>query len=221
MTKKPIFDVDLSETAQSSLAAHHLLCLTDPSQTFHLRRNLRPPLGIYNVSVDRICQKVMRFCGAMEALLPSNIGADPKSAQELIDYIELSLYAAAEHIDDLKLIADNFYESDVARKRCRALRQFAEEIKSHKRFVSTFANLIKHSQSRVRLFSLSFSHGRNTGILHGYFVEGVNNGVVGTNSVFHDAHKSIFSVTSLAWEIICLLLRCSGEYVIHPPFEKR
>ncbi|WP_290592926.1 hypothetical protein [Arenimonas sp. SCN 70-307] len=213
-TGKPKFAVDLTKGAQSSLAAHALLHLVDASKTYHVQENLRPALGIYNISIARVCTKTQRFCSALEQRITGGVGIESRKESELptddlVDYIELALYAAAEHVDDLKLIAENFYESDHSRNRCPAFKVFAKAIKDHKTFVATFANLIKHSQSRVRLFTLDYNHAGEVGRLHGYFVEGVDKGTICPHPVFHDSNKNVFSITTLAWEVICFLLRCS------------
>lgn len=216
---KPRFAVDLTKGAQSSLAAHVPLHLVDGLNTYHCDRNLRPALGIYNISIARVCAKATRFCSALERHIASDLLPDPPEKSdvltaELIDYIELALYAAAEHVDDLKLIAENFYKTDQARNRCPAFSAFSKAIKDHKKFVATFANLIKHSQSRVRLFTLDYEHAGEAGRLHGYFVEGVDKGTICPHPVFHDRNRNVFSITSLAWEIVVFLLRCSNSLAV-------
>src|SRR6267143_101632 len=56
---KPLFEIDVSSTAQSSLEAHAVLATIDPGSCHHLSQQLRLPLGIYNVSVSRIAERVL------------------------------------------------------------------------------------------------------------------------------------------------------------------
>ena len=48
---KPEFRIDLSKGATSSLEALAILYALDPSEGHDLARSLRPPLGIYNISI--------------------------------------------------------------------------------------------------------------------------------------------------------------------------
>ena len=135
--------------------------------------------------------------------------ARSKAERTLIDYIELSIYAAAEHVDDIELIAKHFYRSEQERKRCRHYRILNKEIKQQKMFISALANYIKHSQHRIRLFHLAYTHSGHSGVFYGYIIESVTDGVVGPSPVFHSNDRSVFSVTSLVWEVIAFVLKSS------------
>ncbi|MFX6645060.1 hypothetical protein ABTG96_19565, partial [Acinetobacter baumannii] len=87
-------------------------------------------------------------------------------------------------------------------KRCKIYKELQKEIKDHKSFISSLTNNIKHSQHRIRLYRLAYRHGNNFGQFHGYIVESTKDGVVGPSPIFHKTDRSIFSITSLAWEII-------------------
>jgi|SRR6185437_3127210 hypothetical protein len=209
--------VDLRGGANGTLEAQSALQRVDNSRTFHVANNLRPALGIYNVSTSRVFQKVEDVSERIEALLASYQGGESarppldrsKLERSLIDYIELLFYAAADHVDDLMLICDHFYASPSAAKRDRAHRKFRDELKQHKRFVSAVANHIKHSQHRIRLYHAEFVHAGHAGVMCGYVVEGVENGVVGPSPVFHSSHHSVFSAAALPWQVIIFVLSCS------------
>jgi hypothetical protein len=145
---------------------------------------------------------------ASDFLEPLN--ANDEIMQELNDYIELTLYAAAEHVDDIKSIATGFFRNSNLRDRHPAYQSLQKEIKKHKRLISAAANAIKHQQSRIRVFSLEYSHGGSSGCLHGYFIEGVEAGVVAPSKTFHQS-QDVFSITTLAWEVIVFLLNCSRD----------
>jgi hypothetical protein len=205
--------IDLVHGAQSSLAAHHALSVVDASHCYHLDRALRHPLGIYNISVSRVCEKLTAFCSKLEKHINQSHGIDgskenDETQRELIDYIELAIYAAAEHVDDLEAIAFGFFKDKKAFGNDASARRLMAEIKTLKAFVSASANSIKHQQARIRLYALEFNHAGIASILHGYFIEGVDNGTVGPSVVFHKTQK-VFSITTLAWEILLFLLRCS------------
>lgn len=212
---KPFFDIDIATNAQSSLEAHPLLVLMTDEGCFHNANNLRMPLGIYNVSASRVCDKLIRLCQRLDIYFKASDTLEPLQTsdevmQELIDYIELSLYAAAEHVDDIDSIASGFFKNSTLRDKHAAYRSLQKEIKKHKRFVSAAANAIKHQQSRIRMFSMEFAHGGSSGCLHGYFIEGVEAGVVCPSKTFHQS-QDVFSITTLIWEIVVFLLNCSRD----------
>ena len=210
---RPRFTIELPNGSQSSLGAHPLLSLVDETHCFHTQRGLRLPLGIYNVSVSRVCEKLIAFCSRLEKYILACHDIDGADAQEdlqheLIDYIELAVYAAAEHVDDIEAIAAGLFKDMKSFKKDVAAIRLREEIKKSKTFVSASANAIKHQQARIRMYSLEFRHSNIASVLHGYFIEGVKSGVIGPSIVFHKTQK-VFSITTLAWEILLFLLRCS------------
>jgi len=212
---KPFFTVDIATNAQSSLEAHIPLGFLTDEGCFHNANNLRMPLGIYNVSVSRVCDKLIRLSQRLEAYFKASNTLEPLEEsdgvmKELIDYIELSLYAAAEHVDDIDSIASGFFKNSALRNKHVAYKRLQKEIKRHKRLVSAATNAIKHQQSRIRIFSMEFTHGGSSGCLHGYFIEGVETGVVCPSKKFHQS-QDVFSITTLIWEIVVFLLNCSRD----------
>ena len=77
--------------------------------------------------------------------------------------------------------------------------------------ISSSINAIKHQQARIRIFSLQIKHANINHCLHGYFIEGVHDGVVGPNKIIHVNNCQVISVTSLIWEIICFMLNSSRQ----------
>lgn len=120
------------------------------------------------------------------------------------------MYAAAEHVDDVDSIASGFFRSKPLRDKNVAYRDLVKKMKGHKRLVAAAANAIKHQQSRVRLFSMEYSHAGKLGCLHGYFFEAVENGVVCPSRTFHQ-NQGVFSITALVWEILTFLLHASRD----------
>jgi len=212
---KPRFSIDTGKHAPPSLEAVPVLAATTTEGCHHLSRGLRPPLGIYNVSVGRLCDKVSRLCERLEHFFEAKPTQEKMSAnedllQEVMDYLELTFYAAAEHVDDIDSIASGFFPNSALRDRNQSYKALSKSLKARKRFLSSVANFIKHQQARLRLFSLEFAHGGHQMMLYGYFIEGVANGEVGPNSTFH-TQQEVFSITTLAWEAITFLLECSRD----------
>ncbi|MBF8669581.1 hypothetical protein IR012_08365 [Pseudomonas putida] len=194
---KPRFTVDISGTL-SALEAHPILTAMSDEGCSHEQVGLRLPLGIYNVSISRVADKLIRLCRRVETYFnaPNTVhpqGDTHEVLLEVIDYIELSLYAAAEHVDDVKSICTGFFKHTSVRDKNQAYKALEKAVKQHKHFVASAANAIKHQQSRIRLATIDFKDGGHVGALHGYFIEGVSNGVVGPSSTFHRSKKNILT----------------------------
>lgn len=213
---KPEFNIDISEGGKSALEALQILTVLDPSEGYHTSNNLRPPLGIYNISISRICDKLNKCCIKLEVYFNSSKKVDDlrqenELREEVIDYLELAFYAAAEHVDDVALIAKGFYPDNKKYKSSKPAKQLENTVKKHKSLISASINAIKHHQARIRLYSLEILHGEIPHCLHGYFIEGVHDGAVGPNKIFHDNQRQVFSITSLMWEILCFILNASRQ----------
>jgi len=212
---KPIFEVDISADSQSCLEAHALLSMVDENSSFHISSGFRRPLGIYNVSASRVCDKIIKLCSNLEEYFKAGDTLDPLNSHEeemqiTIDYIELALYASAEHVDDIYSIANGFFPTKAKAKKDHCYRKLDKSIKEHKKLIATTANQIKHQQSRIRIFSMEFSQGNEAECLHGYFFEGVDNGVVCPHGMIHK-DQDVFSITTIVWEVIYLLLNLSRD----------
>lgn len=214
------FKIDAGVDARSSFPAHAALSLIDTSSTFHASHGYRHPLGIYNTSVLRILRRTRIFCEKLEARFSSeHVGKEGSGLgldDEILDYLELALYSSAEHIDEIKAIADGFFKSGRQQaKNNTDYKKFDNRIDGYKKRISGYVNAIKHKQSRVRFYSSDCLINSTKMRLYGYFMEGVDRGVVGPHPVFH-GNGSVFSLSSLAWEIITFLLQCSwalNEYL--------
>jgi hypothetical protein len=215
MPPKPEVIVDLDPSAPTSLLAEsYLSCLKD-GVSYHETLDTRHPLGIYNVSTNRILKKIRRCCHHLEWYLieeptVSALRHDSSRQEELVDYIELCLYAAAEHVDDVEAIADCFFKDKATSSKSIDVRQLKSSMKSIRDRVSAFTNAIKHSQSRIRLFSYDFEQDKGSVCLHGFFLEAHHSGKVGPSPIFHSTER-VISVTSFLWDILLYLLQMSGS----------
>jgi hypothetical protein len=213
MPLKPVYKIDVASEVPSNLEADAVLLGIPADVCFHTLRGLRLPLGIYNVSIQRVSEKLIAFCGRLETYMKVSSKIEvlqdaEQIRQELIDYVELAIYAAAEHVDDIDSIATGFFRVPKDCEKNAAYKELCKEVKRLKRIVAISANAIKHQQARIRLFSVEMAHALQETCLNGYFIEAVENGVIGPNSVLH-RNQDCFSLTSLAWEVITFLLGCS------------
>lgn len=199
-------------------SSQQILSLISPAVCHHCDDRLRIPLGIYNVSISRICRKFIKLAQLIERYFVASTDVETVRlhlgalAEEVIDYVELTLYATAEHVDDLTAIGEGFFKPKKSKDRNDAFRQYEKAVKEAKKFVATTANQIKHQQSRIRPYTIEYTHADSKGCLHGYFFEGVVNGVVGPNRIIHTSQE-VFSLTTLLWEVIAFLVQADRAIV--------
>jgi hypothetical protein len=212
--EKPRVRVDVSSGAATVLGAQSLLSHLKPGASLNEKLDRRHPLGIYNVSVSRICSKLRKCCERAEAYWKA--GHDIASLQgykdlreEFLDYFELSIYAAAEHVDDVEAIASSFFADQGQFAKSPEARVFKKQLKESRDRISAIANAIKHNQSRLRLFSQEFVHDQRPMCLHGFFVEGYSNGVIGPSPIIHGSGERVVSVTAFMWTIVVFLASVS------------
>lgn len=161
----------------------------------------RHPLGIYNLSISRILDKITKTIQALDELTNQDIKIKQSDAEDnLINHLELTLYAAAEHIDDLGLILDRINaKTDAARKQNnKALKSMLFD---YRREISSITNTIKHSNARIRIFSCKAIYNSQSVNLIGFFIETHLNGKVGPNFLLQ-GNKGVISLTSFIWNII-------------------
>jgi hypothetical protein len=199
--EKPRVRVDVSSGAVTALEAQSLLSQLKPGASLHEKLDRRHPLGVYNVSVSRICSKLRKCCERAEAYWKA--GHDIASLQsfkdlreELLDYFELSIYAAAEHVDDVEAIASSFFTDQGQFAKSREVRLFKKQLKDSRDRISSIANAIKHNQSRLRLFSQEFVHDQRLMCLHGFFVEGYSGGVIRPSPIIHGSGERVIAYSS-------------------------
>lgn len=204
---KPEILIDLEGNAAAALKACSSLARLRDSMSHHEQLDLRHPLGIYNVSIARLFGKVRACCERAEVYWRVSeqlkvVHQHAELRQELIDYLELCIYAAAEHVDDAESIASCFFANSHAYAKSQAVRGLKSDIKVARDRISAFANAIKHAHARIRLFSLEFKHDRKVQCMHGFFLEGVKNGVIGPSKIVHGSKERIVSLTSFLWSIV-------------------
>lgn len=207
---KPKYVIDVAKGGKSPLEAFDVLAKLSPEQGLHESKRYRPPKALYSTSISRISARIIKCSETYEGYfnyLKSGervrVGVLNKDS---IDSLEQALYAAAEHVDDLKIIAQGFFENPFKEK---SYKKFINELDEHRDFISKCVNQIKHHQGRLRGVLIELIYGNEQVNLHGVFIEGISNGVVGPSETVHTETVKVLSATSLLWEIICFLLRAS------------
>ena len=207
---KPVLELHLEEGTGINLRAASLLSTFPEYSPSRAKRDLRHPLGTYNSSIARISDKLKNCAANYESHFRhlTNLESDragTKSQAAFLDYLELSLYAAAEHVDDVESILDSFFPSKLEFNRSKIVRKFKKDHKGIRDKITSYANAIKHAQSRIRVFSAEFDHDGRTQLFHGIFFEGYSGGALGPSTVLHQGDRRVFSFNSLLWEIVAFV----------------
>ena len=210
MSEKPEIRIDPFD-GSSPLPAQSRLSALKESSSYHTTKDCRHPLGIYNISIVRICEKVSKCADRLE-LFWRNEPNNHADMDEIIDYLELSLYSAAEHTDDIKEIANSFFKNKEEARKNRNFRLLNEAIKPLRDEIANFTNTIKHNHGRIRIFQTTFVHDNQFTLkLLGFFIEGFKNGGVSPNPILHSNGKNIISITSFLWGILTFVALSSLE----------
>lgn len=223
ISAKPMISVGFNTGDESSLVGHLALAWVDASNFFHGIRGMRAPLGIYNASLSRVCPRVSRYCADIEPLF-RDVHIDPQregsaGRARIAESLEAMLYAAAEHVDDMENLASGFFKTHPLAKKDSRYREFLNRIGKCKKLTSTMANKVKHEQARICLYALEVRHGGIPASLHGFIVEGANEGVIGPHRVVHSVHP-VLSLTTIAWEVLDFLVIASmalARFLTHFP----
>jgi len=158
------------------------------------RRPHRPPLGIYNTSLDRIESALTQLLDCLKPYLDANTTIDPSKGltwftEILSAQLEL-LNSLMAHLDDCKLILQSQFASNGDYRKSPIVSQFWSRVRPYKDHLERIVNHIKHNQGRLRPFAF---YARKLSYL-GYYVEGVDhNGKLGPELSIHKRGKGAFS----------------------------
>jgi hypothetical protein len=124
-----------------------------------------------------------------------NISEQKALHSDIVDYLELSLYSAAEHIDDIGSLANCFFPTQRHTKKSKRLRDLRRSMKPIRDRLSGFANALKHNQSRIRIYSMEFFHDGESICLHGLYIQSFAAGKIGPCPILHSSDEQVISVT--------------------------
>lgn len=183
-----------------------------PGSSYHEARDCRHPLGLYNISTSHVLNRVKKCADRAESYWKGE--AKLKDIQvEIIDRLELAMYAAAEHVDDIERIAATFFRSDRDASQSASMKLMKKAIKPIRDEISSFANTIKHAHGRLRLYETDFLHESRRISLLGFFVEGIKDGAIAPHPVLHAGGKTVISITAFLWGITVFIWEMSLELV--------
>ena len=202
---KPVIIIS-SDAENLPLPALEILSSLKSGVSYHEPRDCRHPLGVYNISIARICDKIVKCADKLEIYWQKTSNAD---REHRLNDIELTMYAAAEHVDDLEHIAKTFFRSDREATSSKDVKLLKKAIKPLRDEISNFANTIKHAHGRMRLYETDFQHNGHMLPVLGFFIEGWLEGGVAPHRVLHSGGKAVLSVTSFLWNVLTYIAEMS------------
>lgn len=210
---KKQYYADISSDGLSPISVYNFLKYKPENWSNHQIWNFRHPLGIYNVSLHHILRRIERCSNLIEHyqnVIQHNQSSNINQIEEnTADYFELSLYAAAAHVDDVETIAKCLFKSKEDYRKNRIAKKFRESLKPIRNYISKITNSIKHNQGRIRFCNFNFGRTFYNFHIVGIFVDSANGEEAGPCKIVHGGHGQLISATSLLWEIIIFILEMS------------
>lgn len=199
-----------NKSEPSTLMALGIIESINENLLYNEARAGRLPSHVYNLSLRRVSARCRGYAERIHRLFDeSNPYANDRPDEEgLVESLELMLYSAAEHVDDLDRVAASFYRDKKLKEKCQFFKKFDTEIKLHKRLISMLANRVKHEQVQIGISAIKYEIDGIPAWLHGYRFINIKDGVLLSDPIGHKG-RYMFSSTGLLWEVIVFLLVCS------------
>lgn len=204
----------VTQEGRFDLRVRALLRAIPDSRLYHQTVPARHPLGIYNVSTGLLLSRLRRLIAEAQEIILSGLEiSEPQPTRtgtlsSVLDTVELSLYAAAAHVDDIETIARCLYRSTRESNASGDIRWLRAQLKPIRDRLAGLANHLKHSHNRIRLFLSQLITPTGTLVLPGFFLESSDGKQIGANPHFHSDGNPIISLTYFCWEQLLFLTRC-------------
>jgi len=163
-----------------------------PSRFSHLSYSLRPPIGIYRLSLMKIWPRFEAMLDAIWKVLQEKRYHERSVPwdDDMLESCERLLYSLFEHLGDCDSILKCCFPAGQDIDKNPHLREYHRDIKPYRDSIGRIVNRIKHNQCRLR--SIVF-YGDEWASL-GYFVETVHaDGAIGPDPRIHSGGKTAFS----------------------------
>jgi hypothetical protein len=165
---------------------------------------LRPPLGVYNLSVETVARRLARVLQGIRAVQGDSRNAD--LAEDLLEAQESLLHGLMQHMEECTGILMGFSPDDRAFKKSPVAKAYGSQVREYRTHIGKVVNRIKHNQGRLRFVSASMRE-RPDIWWCGYFVEGASaTGGVGPDPTVHGDAAGVFSFNRDLRRHLCELL---------------
>lgn len=183
---------------------------------FHEGYNLRPPLGVYNTSLEAVIPRVRRALNAFKQVdikIPqTSQGSGAPDADLVEDFLSAYqdlLYGMFEHLEDCDSIIKCFFPPDTHFEKDPRVREYKTTLQWYRRRLGAAVNAIKHNQNRLRMIWFTGPMACS----YGYFVEAVQpGGTLGPNPNVHSKGDTAFSF-GYDFRLHFVHLYAVGEYL--------
>ncbi|WP_413709345.1 hypothetical protein [Rhizobium sp. Rhizsp82] len=127
-----------------------------------------------------------------------------------MDRIELVIYSAAEHCDDLDTICRTLFPTDTLCAKNANVRRLKEAMRPIRKTIASYANYMKHSHNRVRIFESELIFATRSVVFPGFFLESSDGNAIRPNPLFHGNGLPVVSLSTLIWTIFHFLIESSS-----------
>ena len=120
----------------------------------HGELGLRHPLGIYNISVAAVAERVTRVISLLQAVVPergSGQTESPQQADALLESQEALLYVLMQHMDDCLNILRGFTVDSRDFDKNRYVKVYRRAVDQYRSHIGKVVGRIKHQQGRLTL----------------------------------------------------------------------
>lgn len=166
---------------------------TSSVSTHHVRLGLRPPKGIYNLSLHQVVDRfsmVVQKLGTLPSMNDREKSADAVR-RDFLHSLDALLDALVEHIEDCNSVIKCFFSSDDDKSYKAIFQAFRAEVRPYRDHIAKLVNKVKHNQGRLRFLYHQSIFGKS----FGYFVEAADrNGVIGPDGDIHANGDTAFSI---------------------------
>ena len=189
-----ILDLKFDSLAHINTPAVSALEAANDIETFHARLALRPPKGVYAISMQQVVDRISSVARKTITLpkIDDSGKAVDDARNEYVTALDAMLDACMEHLDDLNSVIKCFFTSENDPKYKKIYDEFKKAIRPYRNHVAKMVNKIKHEQGRLRLIC----HESALGQIIGYFIESSDeNGVIGPDPEIHILGQTAFSIS--------------------------
>lgn len=171
MPPKQVVKRKSSDTGGVAPRALSVLSSNFSGPMYHQEQGLRPPFGIYAVSIANVIAAFEDVLPLLQQAHEVDLRSKERAVgwdNDLLKAMQTLLYSLMEHFDDCESILKGFLEPGTKHSEVDEVKNYERGISKYREHIGKVVNHIKHKQGRLRSIAL---YGPDDFHL-GYFVEG-------------------------------------------------